>query len=151
MTRFQAWQTWSTSRPQRFDNIILGINFFLYDCLDCVVVFVYGALLRHHHPGASWRAAGLPTCYACARDLCGLSSSASSTATSTTATRHTTPRQRLDALALDYLDIFGTKGYHLHGLLQSQHSHRHSDCGGISPLFSSLSVRVADTTTARGC
>jgi hypothetical protein len=33
------------------------------------------------------------------------------------------PRQRLDTLALGYLDIIRTKGYHLHELLQSQHSH----------------------------
>ena len=39
------------------------------------------------------------------------------------------------------------RGYHLHELLQSKHSHRRSDCGGISPLFSSLSVRVATATT----
>jgi hypothetical protein len=54
MTRFQACQTWSTPRPWRFDNIVLGIGFFLYDCLDCVAVFVYGALLLCYcHPGAS--------------------------------------------------------------------------------------------------
>jgi hypothetical protein len=123
-TRFQAWQTWSTPRPRRFDNIVLVIGYFL----DCVAVFVYGALLlRHRHPVASCRATGLLACYARAR---GLSSSASLTATSTTATRHTVPRLRLGALALGYLGIIVTKGYHLHGLLRSQHSHRRSDCGG---------------------
>jgi hypothetical protein len=116
-----------------------------------VIVFIYGALLlRHRHPGASWCDAGLPMC--CARDLCGLSSSASSISTSTIATRHTTHRQRLDALALGYLDIIDIKGDHLHGLLQSQHSHWRFNCvGGISPLFSSLSVCVVNATTAGGC
>jgi hypothetical protein len=60
------------------------------------------------------------------------------------------PRQWLDFLALGYLDIIGTKGYHMHGLLQLQHSHRRSDYGGISPMFSSLSVRVANAMTGGG-
>jgi hypothetical protein len=53
MTRFQAWQTWSMSRPWRFDNIIFGIDYFFYDCLYCITVFIYGVLLRHHHRDAS--------------------------------------------------------------------------------------------------
>jgi hypothetical protein len=89
-TCFQAWQTWSTPRPWWFDSIIPGIGYFLYDCLNYIVAFVYGVLLRHHHSGASWRATGLPAC--CTRDLCDLLSSASSTATSTIATRRTAPR-----------------------------------------------------------
>ncbi|PWZ46178.1 hypothetical protein Zm00014a_010083 [Zea mays] len=48
-------------------------------------------------------------------------------------------RQQLHVLVLGYLDIIGTKGYHLHGLLQSQHSHQCSDCGGdISIIFQSV-------------
>jgi hypothetical protein len=64
--------------------------------------------------------------------------------------RTATPRQWLHTLAFGYLDNIDTKGYHLHRLLQSQHSHRCSDRGGITPLFSSLAVRVANATTARG-
>jgi hypothetical protein len=109
-------------RPWQFDNIVLCISYFLYDYLDCVAVFVYGTLLlRHCHPGASWCATGLPVCFAYIRDLCSSSSSASSTATLTIATQCTTPQQWLDALALGYLDIIGTKGYHLYGLVQSQY------------------------------
>jgi hypothetical protein len=71
----------------------------------------------HHHHDAPWRAAGLPVCRTSARDLCGLSSPTSLTASLIMATLRTAPQRRLDALALGYLDIIGTKGYHLHGLL----------------------------------
>jgi hypothetical protein len=151
-TRFQEWQTWSTPRPRRFDNIVLDIGYFLYDCLNCVAVFVYGTLLlRHRHPGAYWRAAGLPACCACARDLCALSSSVSSTATSTTTTRCTTPRQRLGALALGYLDIIGTKVICMGYSSRSIRTDVLTVWGGIYPLFSSLSVCVANAMTAGGC
>jgi len=43
------------------------------------------------------------------------------------------------------------KGYHMHELLQSKHSHGRSDCGGLSSLFSCLSVRVATAVIAGGC
>jgi hypothetical protein len=49
------------------------------------------------------------------------------------------------------LVIWALKGYHLHKLLQSKHSHRRSDCGGMSPLLSNLFIPVATATSARGC
>jgi hypothetical protein len=82
-----------------------------------------------------WRTAGLPACRTSAHNLCGLSSTTSSTASSTTATLHTALQQWLRVLVLGYLDIVGTKGYHLHGLLQSQHSHRRSYCGGYISII----------------
>jgi hypothetical protein len=110
MMRFEAWQTWSMPHARRFDSIILGIGYFLYDCLDCVTVFVYGASFCATDPSSPWCLLSLPACCTRARDLCGLSSSASSTATSTTTTRRTSPRQRLGALTLGYLDIIGIYG-----------------------------------------
>jgi hypothetical protein len=131
MTRFQAWQTWCTHRPQRFDNIILGsasssTTASTTSSSSTMAPFSCATI----HPDASWRVVGLFACCACTRDLCGLSSLASSTATSTTTTLRTTPRQWLRALPLGYLNVIGIKSYHLHGLLQSQHSHWFSDCGG---------------------
>lgn len=113
---------------------------------------------RHRHPGVLWRAAGLPACCAYARDLCGLSPSASSTASSTTAILRTAPtlRQRLRVLVLGYLDI-GTRA-----IVCMSHSSvsspvvasalRVTTAGGCQFIccFSSLTVCGAPATTAGG-
>jgi hypothetical protein len=143
----------ASPRPRRFDDIVLSVDFSFIDRYDCVSDFVYGALLLcHRQPGTSLYVVAFSHAVSMPATCTGLSSSASSIAPSTTApyTRHldngSVPlHSATSTLSAQSAIIF--MGY-------SSSSIR-TDVpiggGGITPLFSSLSVRVANATTTEGC